>query len=143
MARQRAGHLSTGIDAMDDEHWELMAVLGELAAVLGSQPTPSALVTLLERLRLMTADHFTAEEREMVAAGYPMTSSHAAQHRRFLDELGRLTEAVARGGVKVTPGTVKHLEFWFTRHIAMADRPMAQWLRAHRAPPAQHGCVHH
>lgn len=131
MARRHAGHLSTGVDAIDDEHWGLLAVLGELTAAVGVAGRPSPTVALLDRLREMTADHFASEEREMAASRYPMASSHIAQHRRFLDELAQVSESVADGSAAVTQNVVRHLEVWFSRHIEVADRPLAEWLLAH------------
>lgn len=115
--------LATDLPAMDDDHWELMAALAELAAVVHAGGPREAVSRTLGRLHALTVTHFAAEERLMHDHGYPMASSHVAQHARFATELAELLT-----GPVLTQHRVRQLETWFARHIELADRPLADWL---------------
>jgi len=115
--------LTTGVATMDAEHWELLTVLAQVRAAVDEQAAPAAVSALLLRLREEASAHFAAEERLMRAHGYPMATSHQAQHARFLDDLDRRVWAPG-----LVEADVARLETWFARHIELADQPLADWV---------------
>ena len=125
MDQVRHGSLATGVPVMDDDHWLIMGILAELAAAVSAEEPPARILAVTERLREATLDHFRAEERVMRTRGYPMATSHIAQHALFLQEVAR---ACTPDAPLPTGTTVQHFVTWFHRHIALADRPFADWL---------------
>jgi len=129
MDQVRHGSQATGVPVMDDDHWLIMGILAELTAAVSEGEPPARILAAAERLREATLDHFRSEERVMRTRGYPMATSHIAQHALFLEEIAR----VAAPGAPPSGADVQHLVTWFHRHIALADRPLADWLLAQPA----------
>jgi hemerythrin-like metal-binding protein len=125
MTDARAGRLSVGIPAVDDEHWLLLTLLTRLRAALDAGAAPAVTAELVRVLRRVSGAHFATEERLMREHRYPMATSHLAQHQRFLDEL---THWTAAGAPALTRADVEQLEAWFARHVEIADAPLADWL---------------
>jgi two-component system cell cycle response regulator len=125
--------LTVGVDFMDDEHHDMIAVLTELGtAASGPDGTHIAQRTkirlVLERLRTLTASHFTHEEQVMRSRGYPLVDGHVAKHVRFLEELDELRARQAAGEENMAARVVAFMQIWFARHTESCDRPLCVWL---------------
>ena len=117
--------LTTGVAAMDDDHWALLTALAQLRAAVETGAEPAETTRLTSRLLDESTAHFALEERLMLQAHYPMASSDISQHARFLAVLSGWP---APDGTAPTPADVDRLEHWFTRHVELADQPLADWL---------------
>jgi hemerythrin len=125
--------LLTGIDAIDDQHRELFARVGQLVEASRHHRSREEVVRLLEYLGGYAVDHFAAEERIMEEAGYPRLGGHRAEHLQFVKELGILRHElksegpsnlfVIRVGNRITE--------WLREHVYRTDRILADWLKAH------------
>lgn len=127
MARDRERDLRTGDTLLDEEHRELLAIITALRGMVGSQRRNERVPMLFERLRAEVQAHFAAEERQMEQTRYPMMSSHVAQHTRFLEELELAQDCLRDGDASMTPH-LGYIEIWFSRHVEIADKPLADWL---------------
>ncbi len=124
--------LATGIERIDEAHRELFARVSGLhdAMRAGRLAEIPLLVAYLQRYAL---EHFAAEEREMVATGYPAIAQHRRHHQQFVEEFVRhkaLLEA------EVTASAVVALSRWITEwlndHVRKVDGDMGRWLRQPR-----------
>jgi hemerythrin len=124
--------LLTGVDQLDAQHRELFARIGQLLEASRNRRSRDEVVRLLEFLGQYVIDHFAAEERIMVEAGYPRLEGHRAEHTQFVRELeilrhelqseGPTNLFVIRVGNRVTE--------WLREHIYRTDRQLGAWLRA-------------
>jgi hemerythrin len=126
--------LLTGLDAIDDQHRELFARIGQLVEASKNHRSREEVVRLLEFLGGYVVDHFAAEEQIMQEVSYPRLGGHRAEHLQFVKELGILRHElksegpsnlfVIRVGNRVTE--------WLREHIYRTDRILADWLKSQR-----------
>jgi len=123
--------LLTGVDAIDAQHRELFARVGQLLEASRNRRSREEVVRLLEYLGGYVVEHFAAEEQLMESSAYPRLGGHRAEHLQFVKELGILRHElksegptnlfVIRVGNRVTE--------WLREHIYRTDRILADWLR--------------
>jgi hemerythrin len=126
--------LLTGVDDIDEQHRELFARIGQLLEASRNRRSREEVVRLLEFLGHYVIDHFAAEERIMITAGYPNIDGHRAEHTQFVKELEILRHElksegpsnlfVIRVGNRVTE--------WLREHIYRTDRALGAWLKSER-----------
>jgi hemerythrin-like metal-binding protein len=77
--------------------------------------------------------HFAAEDRAMVAAGYPGIEPHRKGHAYFQREVAQLRQNLRSiRSARAAALQLHHLiQDWFLQHIRQADRELAAWLRQH------------
>jgi hemerythrin len=124
--------LLTGVDAIDEQHRELFARIGQLLEASRNRRSREEVVRLLEFLGQYVVEHFAAEERIMAAAAYPRMEGHLAEHVQFVKELeilrhelkseGPTNLFVIRVGNRVTA--------WLREHIYQTDRALGAWLKS-------------
>jgi hemerythrin-like metal-binding protein len=131
--------LATGDAEMDRQHRE---ILERAAAVAAAARTEAAAPEAMRALRSLAAyvhAHFDAEERSMVAYGYPGAEEHRRAHEALRAEFRALAEAFRLGGVcgpfvaRVTAFITEAI----ADHVAEHDRLLAAHLATARPrPPA-------
>ena len=118
-----------GVASMDNEHQELVALLGSLADALDQGRDREVLDQLLGALVAYTATHFASEEGLMATHHYPETASHTTEH----DELKRtaltLQADFRAGRAEVSVQTIHFLSNWLSHHILHIDRHLAEFLQ--------------
>ncbi|WP_242335005.1 MULTISPECIES: bacteriohemerythrin [Anaeromyxobacter] len=118
--------LAVGVAEIDADHVELFHRAERLVRALrtGDRAGVEALFTYLAGY---AERHFLAEERLMVAAGYPRLEEHRAAHARFRGELEGHLRAHARDGGSAAAGLALHnwLSDWLREHLAGLDRDLA------------------
>jgi len=92
----------------------------------------TVLSELFEELCDYVVLHFTTEEKIMVEAEYPETSSHQAHHDRMRENLFELEKRFRSGDTSAAPDTLALLRQWAFHHIPTADRAFAQYLLERR-----------
>ena len=117
-----------GIDAMDDEHRQLVQLVNEFQQALSAGHGGDAMATVFDSLLEYTVEHFQHEERIMAKAGYPATDIHKKRHR----ELTQQVMALNKDKRYVFPENVgDFLSHWLTDHIMGTDRELAKFLHHH------------
>lgn len=123
---------SVGAKGIDRQHRELLARANALFDAIRSDAAGVDLEALVAFLKSYVHTHFACEERLMRRHGYPGYARHLAEHQRFMDELAWLDDlydGVAGDDARVGP-TAAFLASWLADHFQVADRALAEYLRA-------------
>jgi len=112
--------LSVGIDAIDDDHKQILALIAKLSGTY--QAGAGAEAELREAMRIIaqySERHFAREERILAAAGYPFIEQHRLRHQSF-----RAFVDNASSGARPTNARelFSYLVDWWVGHIATDDK---------------------
>jgi hemerythrin len=123
--------LETGDSQIDAQHQELFGRIDKLLLASREKRSRDEVGQMLTFLGDYVVEHFSAEERMMITAGYPELEAHRSEHQRFVAEFGLLyrefkaegptTLFIIRIGNRVTG--------WLREHIYRTDRMLVDWLR--------------
>lgn len=124
--------LVTGDAEIDRQHREILARAAELVASLERTATFEEIVGALGVLAEYVYVHFDAEERLMVASGFPGLEAHRAAHEALCLAFMALAERFRDGGA--SPGlageVVAFIEGAIAPHVRALDRELAAHLAA-------------
>jgi hemerythrin len=112
---------SVGIASMDDEHREMIDLINDVYAKLGTSSDPDAIEDCLENIYSTISLHFALEERIMREQSYAEYVEHKEDHEDLLDEIRDLMDeffADQDAGARLLK---KRLSDWFARHFASFD----------------------
>jgi diguanylate cyclase (GGDEF)-like protein/hemerythrin-like metal-binding protein len=112
----------SGNETIDREHQSLFDVANKLLdAILSKRPADevSAIVNQLVR---DVNQHFTDEEAELAAAGYPLLAEHAATHRALADKAALLMDRFQNNSLDVGELFQFLAHDLIARHILSGDR---------------------
>lgn len=112
---------TVGIEEVDHEHRELIALINALHSALGGERAGERVEAFLGDLYAAVAAHFALEERVMRERRYDALPPHKADHERLLDQLRDLMDAQADGAVLDDEVFGARLGEWFTGHFATHD----------------------
>ncbi len=114
----------TGVDSLDYEHRELVALMEELCECfdrLGASEKSEPLEDVSDRfgaLYARTTAHFALEERLMRERKYPQFKAHKADHERLLDAIRDMMEAYQSGRCADCAVSLRGcLSNWFSGHM--------------------------
>lgn len=131
MALSLPEDLGIGIQELDDQHRALYAEINRLHDAMKANELEKVLPTA-DYLVKYANEHFAAEEKLMIEAGYPGFPAHLAHHAAFKHDLERWRSRLAKDGP--TPSLVVELSSWLANwlrdHIRKVDAQMAKFLRA-------------
>ena len=135
--------LETGVEIIDQQHRELVAMLNRAAPVLARSREESieAVGPLLEGLLSYAGTHFSTEETMMERAGMDSRARdhHHASHADFGSQVGRMLQSFSQGLDVSGDQLLTFLASWLVLHILGEDQAMARQFRALEAgmPPQQ------
>ncbi len=75
---------SVNIEKFDKQHQVLLKIINELYDLIDVSENRDKLRKLIDRLRLYTIQHFTAEEYYFDFYGYPDSIEHKREHKVFI-----------------------------------------------------------
>lgn len=123
-------HYSVGIDAVDHEHKELIALINRLHDELMARGEKLSIRAFFGDLFMGISAHFALEERFMRERRYDQLAQHKADHERLLDEIRDIMDdfedhetASAELGAQ--------LDAWFSRHFETFDARLHKALGPH------------
>ena len=123
---------SVGIDDVDHEHQELIAMINELYERLhGGRVEKVQVSEVLGEIHAKIAAHFALEEYIMQQARYDHYAEHKAEHDLLLDDIGDIMErfeADAYFNYDAVLG--EHLRDWFTVHFRTRDARLHRMFNA-------------
>jgi hemerythrin len=133
MSLQWTQAFAVGIPEIDEQHQELFRRVDGLLEALDRKDNGEA-VRMLSFLDEYVVAHFRAEERFMLANGYPGYASHKAEHERFAEGLAELhREHESSGASAELVSRVHHaVGDWLRSHIQVTDMAMARFVRRAR-----------
>ncbi len=112
---------SVNIQAIDDQHRELVSILNRLFVAVAKREGDQAIVGILDALLTYTGTHFALEERLMKQAGYEDYEAHKAEHRKLLAELDQLCKKHMIEEKAIYFEMLSFLKTWLRAHIQGVD----------------------
>lgn len=114
-------NFAIGIDEVDYEHRELIALINSLHAALGEERAGERVEAFLGEIFADISAHFALEERVMRERRYDAFADHKADHERLLDQLRDMMDAQADGAVLDDAQFGGQLAEWFAGHFRTHD----------------------
>ncbi|MDK9702730.1 MAG: bacteriohemerythrin [Sulfuritalea sp.] len=141
-------HFTTGLERVDQEHRQLVALINQLGeALIGGQvQDPESLQTIFGQLADYARQHFAEEERLMVETGVsPLhRDPHRRHHGEFVEQLS--TMWASRNSMANAAETLHaFLRSWLGFHILGEDQSMARQIaliRGGKSPDRAYEEVH-
>nr|WP_279341678.1 hemerythrin family protein [Geothrix sp. SG200] len=121
--------LETELEAIDQQHRELLQDLARLAVALGAGSPGDLPDEPLATLARHLIKHCQTEESLMKEAGFPERVAHANQHQEVVLRVRDLQYRRMKGQ-PVGREALAELGAWLEQHISQADRAMAGYLKA-------------
>ncbi|KAF0222569.1 MAG: hypothetical protein FD176_2536 [Rhodospirillaceae bacterium] len=114
---------------MDAEHLILFSLLNQLDININADLAEECVHDVLAALDAYIDYHFAHEEALMKAWGYPGLEQHSGLHHQFMNEVGRLREAVkiddtVKAALKVRGFVLE----WLLNHIMETDAEYARFI---------------
>ena len=119
--------LSVGIQQVDDEHQNLVAVLNQLDEAMRTGKGTRVMSEILAQLIQYTQIHFNSEEELMLECQYPKLKLHQAQHRQLVQKVVKYQQKFEKSGKRITKEMMEFLNYWLTNHILVDDMAFGQF----------------
>lgn len=130
---QWSEQLSLGVEQIDSQHKELIAIANELIEAVLQGQSKDSVDDVVKRLREYTVFHFKSEEELMEEIRYPRRGEQMQEHKRLKREVKEYQRQIYRRE-EVTPEAI--LEFikdWLLKHILAYDRDLAGFIHGQEA----------
>jgi hemerythrin-like metal-binding protein len=127
--------LAVGLPKLDQEHRELVALVGDLFNTADSPRDVGLFEWRMDLLIKHTLAHFAFEERLMHETNYRYRQPHQLQHRALIMQIRILRTAVIEDLLDWDDEMIRLIRDWLLVHIIEADRPLAAYLRNLPAAP--------
>ncbi|MCW5828877.1 MAG: hemerythrin family protein [Deltaproteobacteria bacterium] len=118
-----------GIPVLDQHHHNLVALINDFHLSVNRGLDSELCSTIFSRLREYADYHFKVEEALMAHHGYPESPDHIAEHRLFVNNVGRLEKTFAQDPL-LTQQVLQYLKQWLEQHILVIDRQLAEHIKA-------------
>jgi hemerythrin len=135
MAIEWRESLSIGIEAIDNQHKELLLRFDRLLNACQAGQGIEELKKLQEFLGEYVVTHFNDEETLQRHHGYPDFEAHHAEHVYFIDRINKLKEETRQEGVSThhVVETNSMLLKWLLNHISKVDTKLGAFLKSRTA----------
>lgn len=133
--------LSVGVELIDEQHKMLIEHLNNLAKAVEQQHGATEMTDTLGFLIDYTDFHFSMEERNMEAHGYPEFEAHKAKHEEFKAILSDMEIQFRDDG----PTTILAesidalLVSWLLKHIRVVDVELGAFFKSNGITPSEEG----
>jgi len=122
---------SVGIEAVDHEHKELIALINRLHDELTGKGALSSAEAFFGDLFMGISAHFALEERFMREHRYDQLGEHKADHERLLDEIRDMMDELVADESNASEDLSARLDAWFSRHFETHDARLHKALGSH------------
>lgn len=124
--------MSVGVELIDEQHRNLLAILNELNAAVEEGQGREKLGAIIERMIQYTRVHLKHEEDLFVRTGYPDAAAHGAQHDTMIST-ALSAQAKFRWGTKpeLANEILDFLQDWLVHHIQGTDKLYTAHLHEH------------
>lgn len=117
---------STGIKTIDDQHKELINIIGTLSDLLTNaidgQDIYDPMTEIITSLTNYTIYHFNYEENLFEKHGYEHAQAHEKEHKNLISEIENLDlDAIDEDQVAYGKKILRFLLSWVFRHISGTD----------------------
>jgi hemerythrin len=111
-----------GIQEVDEQHKELVAMLNALHVAIVERHAKEASRKILDQLADYTHTHFLLEESLMRVTHYPGFGIHKRQHEELIKQVIDLQQKLDTGGATITFELLHFLKVWLSQHINDSDK---------------------
>jgi hemerythrin len=126
-------HRTCGIDFLDAQHMELLALADELHRAMVAGKSSNIIADFLERLTSSLDDQLATEEQVMIVSDYPELDLHSQSHETARARLKDLMRAFEGGSLPIAYDTMSFVRNWVRTHVPSDDRRFADFLLNRRS----------
>ena len=119
---------SVGINSIDTQHKQLIALINKLFEALSTGKGDQALAPILNELIVYTKTHFAYEERLFTQYAYPESPQHKADHDKLAAQVLGIQKQMQEGKVGLSVATMTFLKDWLSNHIVGSDKKYGPFL---------------
>ena len=116
---------ATGIEAVDEQHRHLFALINELYTRIldceNMEEERRIAGQILQSLIYYVEEHFSAEEALFSHSKYPDTTAHKAAHNHFQSKLDDLLQSHQAGKLGLSNDILIFLRDWLIGHVTKTD----------------------
>jgi hemerythrin-like metal-binding protein len=123
--------MSVGVEELDDDHKQLIALLNEANDKLSSAQSREVVGEVLDRLVNRTTTHFAHEEALFGQTGFPGAEAHRREHDLMLGQ-AMAWHAHFKSGLPplLSVDQICSFQSWLDNHIQGADMQYGSHLNA-------------
>jgi hemerythrin len=122
---------SVGIEAVDQEHKQLIDLISRLHEALDAPDAKSTVPRFFGDLLKGISAHFALEEKFMRDRRYDELASHKGDHERLLDDLRGIMDAFELSDDVDRVELAQRLDAWFSHHFRTHDARLHRKAGAH------------
>jgi hemerythrin-like metal-binding protein len=122
--------LSVGIQTIDEQHKQLVAIINELHDAMMARQSREVLGTTFDRLVAYTEYHFGEEAKLFEKHGYAETREHLAAHDALTGRVRELNAEFKEGNAAISMELMDFLRDWLRNHIIGTDKKYAPFLKS-------------
>lgn len=113
--------LTSGIDAIEVQHKNIIDLLNLLVAAQKSSTDSDELVSCLINFTRAIEEHFDFEEALLEEFGYRGLKQHKAGHQEISETLNSITLSAMLDEASVSPDLIDNVVKWFEQHLTSED----------------------
>ena len=114
--------MSVGIDAIDDDHKQIIAILAKLTSTHSDKISNKVIENVFNELKEYVLLHFSREEKLLEEANYKDIIKHKASHQKFIEKLPVLKQQwVEEDNLACSEKIITFLHKWIVNHIIKDD----------------------
>jgi diguanylate cyclase (GGDEF)-like protein/hemerythrin-like metal-binding protein len=114
--------MSVGIDAIDDDHKQIIAILAKLTSIHSKKVTKETIEGIFVELEDYVSLHFAREEALLEKAGYKDIINHKKSHQKFVEHLPELKKNwLTEDSLACSEKIISFLHHWIVNHILEED----------------------
>jgi len=113
---------STGVQALDDQHRQLVEILNSLEDAVRRDRGRRVVDAILNALLGYTQEHFAFEEQALARAGFAEFADHQRRNRQWIREIEKFHHEHLTAGGPLSAEFRRALRSWLSEHLAQGDR---------------------
>jgi len=120
--------LSVGIAKIDEQHVQLIQLMGDLDDAIRKNETADMIEDLLTNLFNYAQNHFATEEDLFRKHKYPEMALHELEHQRFIAKAFAFKEKLHARRPGLSLELLTFLSSWVLNHIELTDKRYSKHL---------------
>lgn len=116
--------MSVGIDSIDNDHKQLIAVLAQLTSAKNEGDPIERVNLIFEKLEAYCQSHFAREEALLLKVGYQQFDEHKKSHQVFINKIPQLKQKWLKEVTEseaIKEEIITFLQQWLVKHILKED----------------------
>lgn len=120
--------MSVGIAKIDEQHSQLIKLMGELGDAVRKNEAADAVEDILTNLFNYAQIHFALEEELFRKHKYPEMALHELEHQRFIAKAFAFKEKLNAKKPGLSLELLNFLSSWVLNHIELTDKRYSKYL---------------